>query len=99
MTWKRGWPGLGLVVLILAVGLATRRPAQALSCLGSLASLQIESVTVAGAPVSTAAYTGPDPLDGPQVTVFGAPGGVRLTIGTFHGGYEEIYRGQVDAGP
>jgi hypothetical protein len=85
--------GLGLFALTLAIGLATRPPAQALSCAGVWAELELESVSVGGAPASTQPYQG-TAAGPPTVMVWGHPAGVRLTVGTFQGAYEETYLAQ-----
>lgn len=97
--WKSWLPGLALLAATLAVGLLSKRPAQATQCLADFASLEIETVTVAGVAASTLPYGAEDPSARPQVIVWGTPEGVRLTFGTFQGEYEEIYRAPGDAAP
>jgi len=95
---RRRWLlGFALLALALAAGLATRRPAQALSCVGVWAGLELESVTVGGAPASTQPYAG-SAAGSNQVTIWGEPAGVRLTAGTSNGTYQENYRAHPDAG-
>ena len=88
--WLRG----ALFAATLALGLAMRRPAQALKCDFVLAELQLEAVTVGGVPASA------EPYAGHQVEVWGLPGAVRLTVRPpmFQGFYEETYHASPDAG-
>lgn len=99
MTPRNRWLlGLALFALALAIGLATRRPAQALTCIGAHASVELESVTVGGQTAST------EPYAGRHVALWGDPlvtGGVWLTVDSmaFQGSaYRETYRAQPDAG-
>jgi hypothetical protein len=91
---KRWLLAAALFAGTLAAGLLTRRPAQALSCAIVFAELELESVTVGGAPASAAPYAGH------QVEVWGLPGAVRLVVQPpkFSGFYEETYHAPSDAG-
>jgi hypothetical protein len=80
---------LSLALFSSGVGLAAliRRPARALDCSIVTAQVSLDSVTVDGAPSSTAPYAGF------QVLLFGEPDAVRLTAShpQMQGFYEETY--------
>ena len=86
---------MALFTLALALGLATRQSALATICADVLVDMQLESVTVAGAPASI------EPYQDTTVFLWGEPGAVRVTVQSIRfmaSAYEERYGAQPDAG-